>query len=114
VSRPAPLVVALVETVLVDESAGDVAAQVAQTAGILERKIAGMPRIARFGMAVLMLFFDWSGLLHAGRRFRHQTRSQRAAQLSVWRGSSVGLFRDFVSFFRRMGTFVWYSVGSEE
>lgn len=112
-SRPSPVVLALVEALLLDDTAADADGRVSATAAVLERKIGGMSTLARTGMTGLIVCFDWWGVLRSGRRFRSQSFGQRQAQLGAWGRSSVGLFRDFVSFFSRMGTFVWYSLGTE-
>ena len=112
--EPSPVVVALVLAILIDDPDSSSDGPVTETALVLERKIAGMPTVARVGMGGLIVFFDWWGVLRSGRPFQHQTSAQQHAQLTAWTSSPVGLFRDFVSFFRRMGVFAWYSLGHEE
>jgi hypothetical protein len=103
-------VLALVNTIMVEAGDTDSEKLTTDTARILEQKISCMPGFARFGMAVLLLVFEWGGLLRNGRRFHRQSAEQRQAQLRRWRDSPLGPCRDLVAFFRRMGTFVWYSL----
>jgi hypothetical protein len=73
-----------------------------------------MPRFMALGMAVLLWVFDWYGLLRAGRRFRSQALEARRKRVGEWAGAPLGPMRDFVEFFRRMGTFVWFSLEAEQ
>jgi hypothetical protein len=77
------------------------------------RKVSAMPRYMSLGMHLLTVVFDWWGLLTAGRRFRALPRAQRERQVRVWQGSPLGLMRDTVEFYEKMGTFVFWS-GREE
>ncbi len=107
-----PIVRGLVEAVLMDAAAtcDEDAARIEQTAAVLDRKIRAMPRFMALGMSVLLQVFDWYGFLRAGRRFRSQPHSARRARVGEWAGAPIGPMRDFVEFFRRMGTFVWFSL----
>jgi hypothetical protein len=107
---PRSVVRALVNTIMVEAGDTGCGQLTADTAIILEQKIARMPGFARFGMGVLLWVFEWGGLLRTGRRFHRQSPVQRAAQLQRWRDSSLAPCRDLVAFFRRMGTFVWFSL----
>jgi len=111
-----PVVRGLVEAVLLEGSAhGDeVAARLDQTAAVLTRKIRAMPRFMALGMTVLLWVFDWYGLIRAGRRFRSQAHAARQMRVGEWSRAPIGPMRDFVEFFRRMGTFVWFSLEAEQ
>jgi hypothetical protein len=114
-SSASPVVLGLVEAVLLDTPAtgGPALDRLVQTALILDRKIRAMPRFMALGMAVLIWAFDWYGLVRSGRRFRGQGLEARRARVAEWAGSPIGPMRDFVEFFRRMGTFVWFSLQAE-
>jgi len=111
-----PVVRGLVEAVLLEETAedGKVSERLDATATVLDRKIRCMPRFMALGMAVLLWAFDWYGLLRAGRRFRAQGLAARQRRVQEWARSPVGPMRDFIEFFRRMGTFVWFSLEAAE
>ena len=73
------------------------------------RKVSAMPRYMGLGMQLLTLVFDWWGLFTGGRRFRALPRPQRERQVRLWRNSPLGLMRDTVEFYEKMGTFVFWS-----
>ena len=75
--------------------------------GMLE-KLFGMPQYLALGMVGLTLVFDRYGTLSGG-RFSSLSLDQRHAQLRKWKFSPVGPMRDFVAFYEKMGTFVYYS-----
>ena len=111
-----PVVRGLVEAGLLEQEADDgvVRARVEQTSAVLDRKIRAMPRFMALGMAVLLWVFDWYGVLRSGRRFRAQPHAARCLRVGEWAASPIGPMRDFVEFFRRMGTFVWFSLEAEQ
>jgi hypothetical protein len=111
-----PVVRGLVEAVLLEEgsTSEQTARRVDATAAVLDRKIRAMPRFMALGMAVLLWVFDWYGVLRAGRRFRSQAHAARRRRVGEWAGAPLGPMRDFVEFFRRMGTFVWFSLEAAE
>jgi hypothetical protein len=115
-SEHSPVIRGLVEAVLLEQpaEAGAVAERLDQTAVILDQKIRAMPRFMALGMAVLLWVFDWYGLLRGGRRFRSQALEARRKRVGEWAGAPLGPMRDFVEFFRRMGTFVWFSLEAEQ
>ena len=75
--------------------------------GMLE-KLFGMPQYLALGMVGLTLVFDRYGVLRGG-RFCSLSLDQRHVQLRKWKFSPVGPMRDFVAFYEKMGTFVYYS-----
>ena len=98
-----PVVRGLVEGLLADDD-HDVA--VDETAAVLVRQIRGMPGLMNFGMALLLMVFDWYGLLRAGRRFRSLPLEKQRRCISEWGAAPIGPCRDMVEFHRKMGTFV--------
>ena len=84
-------------------------AEVAEVAAVLITKIQAMPRHISLAMQVLIVVFDWYGCLRAGRRFHRQDRRERQRRIVEWGQAPFGVFRDFVEFYRRMGTFVLYA-----
>ncbi len=73
------------------------------------RKVTAMPRYMGLGIQLLTHVFDWWGLLHGGRRFRSLSREQQQRQVSLWRRAPLGLMRDTIEFYEKMGTFVFWS-----
>lgn len=115
-AQRSPVVRGLVDAVLLDGPAEDAAdlQRLDQTATVLDHKIRAMPRFMALGMAVLLWVFDWYGLLRAGRRFRSQTLDCQQMRVGEWARAPIGPMRDFVEFFRRMGTFVWFSLEAKQ
>ena len=107
------IVQGLVEGLLVS-SGGEAVIPVEQTTSILVRKVDHMPRFMRFGMYVLLVVFDLYGVLRSGRRFRSQSVEQKRKRIEEWSRSPLGPCRDMVEFFRKMGTFVCWSLLEEE
>lgn len=105
--RIEPVVRGLIEGLLVD---GEHPVPIDETVVALVHKIDGMPGLMRFGMRVLVVCFDWYGLIRGGRRFRFQTLESKRARISEWANAPVGPCRDMVEFFRKMGTFVSMSI----
>ena len=58
---------------------------------------------------VLVLLFDWFGLVVGLRRFRKQAPERRRRQVGWWRNSRLGVMRDFVQFQEKMITFLHFS-----
>ena len=100
----------LVVGLLVDDQ-NDVAVE--QTVAVLVRQIEGMPGLMRFGMMVLLVVFDWYGLVRFGRRFRALSVGMQRDCIAEWATSPVGPCRDMVEFHRKMGTFVALSIEYE-
>ncbi len=98
----AGLVTTILEDVLDPEGAGtlDPVCLAGATRDMFGR-IRGMPRYMGGGIVVLTRLY--------GVRYAHQPRDRRLARLDAWRGSPVSFCRDFVEFWEKMGTFVYYS-----
>ena len=75
--------------------------------GMLD-KLFGMPRYLVFGMVGLTLVFDQAARIQ-GSAFCAMSLDDRHAVLRKWKFSPVGPMRDFVAFYEKMGTFVYYS-----
>lgn len=106
-----PVVAALVRAVLsIDDRVAREQRPVleATTDGLL-RKIYGMPRYLGLGMMMLVVLFDWYGLFFGLRRFRALSLDRATRQLEHWRRLPVGPCRQFVEFYEKMGTFIYYS-----
>ena len=84
------------------------------TTAVLVRKIDNMPGLMRFGMRVLLVVFDWYGLLRGGRRFQFCARSKQQRRISEWASAPLGPCRDMVEFHRKMGAFVALSIEAGE
>jgi hypothetical protein len=72
-------------------------------------RVAAMPWLMAWGIVGLTLLFELGVLARRARRFSSLTGEVRAGHVQAWRGSKVGLFRDWVEFYERMLSFLWYS-----
>lgn len=105
-----PVVKALIACFVVPP--GEEPAYAAELDGItteVVRKVSAMPRYMGLGMQLLTVVFDLWGLFHGGRRFRNLPRANRERQVALWRRAPLGLMRDTVEFYEKMGTFVFWS-----
>ncbi len=107
-----PVVGQIVRT-LVAEAAGSESTldepAVQATAAAMRGRIAIMPRFLGLPMAGATVFFDLSGVLTAGRPFRFQGPEQRARQVRLWRVAPLSFCQDFLEFYGKMATFVYFS-----
>jgi hypothetical protein len=79
------------------------------TATAMRGRIAIMPRFLGLPMAGATVFFDASGVLTGGRPFRFQSPAQRARQVALWRKAPLSFCQDFLEFYGKMATFVYFS-----
>ncbi len=79
------------------------------TARAMRGRLAIMPRFLGLPMAGATVFFDLSGVLVAGRPFRLQTPEQQRRQLGLWRKAPLSFCQDFLEFYGKMATFVYFS-----
>ena len=110
--RAAPVVDGLTRTVIADQlGREDVAGLdfVDETAAELLKKLTGMPAYLSLAMLGTTVAFDQSARVRGGRRFRSLDHAERMAWLDLWRAAPVGVFRDFVAFYEKMGVFVYYT-----
>ena len=107
-----PVVGQIVRT-LVAEAAGSESTldepAIAATADAMRGRIAIMPRFLGVPMAGATVFFDLSGVVTGGRPFRFQDPAQRARQVSLWRAAPLSFCQDFLEFYGKMATFVYFS-----
>jgi hypothetical protein len=112
-----PIIEGLTEIVL-SEALGDPneidSASHNQTVEILFDKILLMPQFLGFPMLVLILLFDWYGILSGGKRFHSQSDSKRSNQYHQWKNSTLGTCRDFILFFDRLSLFVYFSLSKPQ
>jgi len=107
-----PIIGQIVRT-LVAEAAGAEASldepALEATAAAMRGRIAIMPRFLGLPMAGATVFFDASGVLTGGRPFRFQGPAQRARQVALWRRAPLSFCQDFLEFYGKMATFVYFS-----
>jgi hypothetical protein len=84
-------------------------AVVDRVATIMVSRVAAMPWLMAWGIVGLTLFFELGVLGRRLCRFSSLSEELRARHVQSWRGSKVGLFRDWVEFYERMLSFLWYS-----
>jgi hypothetical protein len=107
-----PVIASLVETVLVDDLDGPTPVEqeyLDQTSRVLLHRMVNMPRHLAAGMMMLTVAFDLSAVPAHGARFRALGVQHRGEHLGRWKAAPVGVFRDFVDFYEKMGVFVYYS-----
>jgi hypothetical protein len=85
-----------------------------QTTAVLMSRITHMPGLMAFGMKLLLVVFDWYGLLRGGKRFRYCEGDKRLARIQEWANAPIGPCRDMVEFHRKMGAFVALSIEAGE
>ncbi|MBN1334900.1 MAG: hypothetical protein JXB39_02965 [Deltaproteobacteria bacterium] len=108
-----PTVASVVET-LVAESEGPADPEILDRAShTMLGRIQAMPRYIGLPMMAATLAFDASGVAFGRRPFRFLPPEARARVLEAWRNAPVGVFRTFVEFYEKMGTFVYFSEKDE-
>ena len=68
----------------------------------MKARVAGMPRYMGAGITALALVFASTG-------YERWSAARRLAFLHRWRTSPLSPMRDFVEFYEKMGTFVYWS-----
>ena len=68
-----------------------------------------MPDYLRGLFRLATLFFDFFGLVHAGRPFHTQDQSARWRQIEAWRSAVFPPARDFIRFYESLVLYRWYS-----
>lgn len=79
------------------------------TAKAMRGRIAIMPRFLGLPMAGATMAFDLSGVVTGGRPFRFQSADGRARQVALWRAAPISFCQDFLEFYGKMATFVYFS-----
>jgi hypothetical protein len=116
-ARAAPVVSGLTEAVIAAEvGRSDLAGlpHVARTGEILLKRITQMPPHLSVGMLTLVLAFDRYCRARAGSGVVGLDNPARQELLARWKSSPIGPLRQFVQFYEKMGTFVYYSCVEEE
>ena len=99
---PAGLVTTILLDVLDPEGAGALdPVCLAGAARDMYGRIRGMPKYLGGGIVALTRLY--------GVGYARLPRDRRLARLEAWRASPVSFCRDFVEFWEKMGTFVYYS-----
>jgi hypothetical protein len=68
-----------------------------------------MPDYMRLPFKTLTMAFDMAAILNTGRPFHSLPLEHRRRQIQSWRGSAVGVRRDFIKFYETFATLAWYS-----
>jgi len=82
---------------------------VERVATLMVDRIAGMPWLFSWGVAVLTVWFELSASLRHLRSFGSLGPAARARHVRRWRESPLGLCRDLVDLYERMLCFLYYS-----
>jgi hypothetical protein len=107
-----PVIGQIVRTLVADAAGSEAGLDedaLASTAQAMRGRIAIMPRFLGLPMAGATVFFDVSGVITGGRPFRMQSAEQRARQVRLWRAAPVSFCQDFLEFYGKMATFVYFS-----
>jgi len=115
--RAAPVVSGLAEAVISAEvGRGEQSnpEHIRKTGEVLLQRIRQMPPHLSFGMMVLVLSFDRFCRGRAGRAVADLSNAERLEMLGSWEVSPIGPLRQFVQFYEKMGSFVYYSCVEED
>ncbi len=107
---------AFAEVIIADETGSDDPASlafVAETADVLRRRLLGMPRYLAGGMVVMTLAFDSGARTLAGAPFHALPIPGRRKVIHRVRAIPVGLIHNFVSFYEKLGVFIYWSLVEE-
>jgi len=99
------------ETIIAEEVGSDDPASlplVEETTDVLTRRLLGMPRFLAGGMAAMTLGFDRLGV--EGTPFHRLDLHARRAALARVRGVPIGIVHNFVSFYDKLGVFIFWSL----
>lgn len=99
---PAGLVATLLQDLLDPEARGLDPSALRGAVDDMQGRVRGMPRYLGAGMTALTLVFGAAG-------YRRWPRAQRLAWIHGWRTSPASPPRDFIEFYEKMGTFVYWS-----
>lgn len=99
---PSGLVATLLQDLLDPDARGLDPAALSGAVDDMKARVRGMPRYLGAGMTALTLVFGASG-------YRRWPRAQRLAWIHGWRTSPASPTRDFIEFYEKMGTFVYWS-----
>lgn len=115
--RSAPVVSGLAEAIIAAEVGRGERPDpdhIRKTGAVLLQRIGQMPPHLSFGMLLLVLSFDRFCRMRAGRAVAELSNDERLEMLGRWKVSPVGPLRQFVQFYEKMGSFVYYSCVEED
>ncbi|MEL6345210.1 MAG: hypothetical protein AAFV53_19040 [Myxococcota bacterium] len=112
--RAQPAVSSLTEAIVARQAGVVPDAQLsAQTAAAMASRIAQMSPHLQIGMFGLTTAFSAYARARTGQSLRTLSIPQRQQLLDEWRASPIGPCRQFVQFFEKMGSFLYYSLLEE-
>lgn len=113
--RARPTVLGLTEAILDRESDPRAAVRPLDAAReAMVDKVNQMPPHLKLGMAGLTLSFAAYARARTGRSVAALPVDQRLHLLESWRGAPLGPCRQFVQFYEKMSTFLYYSLVEEQ
>ncbi len=104
-----PTVSSVVESLVAEAEGAADPAILERASRTMMGRLRAMPRFIGLPMMAATLAFDASGVAFGRRPFRSLPPEARARVLAAWRTAPVGVFRTFVEFYEKMGTFVYFS-----
>lgn len=112
--RARPTVLGLTEAILDRESDPSAPSRpLSATMEAMVGKVDQMPPHLKLGMAGLTLAFAGYARTRTGRSLSKLPVERRLALLEEWRGAPLGPCRQFVQFYEKMSTFLYYSLVEE-
>jgi len=106
-----PVVKSLIQSVVSEELGTDHpdhAQHIDDTTTVMTERIEMMPTFLSMPMVLMTAVFDAYGVTRKGKPFHRQTLEQQIQQVHQWKHSPIGSLRDFIDFYEKMGTFVYY------
>jgi hypothetical protein len=76
---------------------------------VMQEKVGLMPRFLAWPMMGATLAFDLYGFAVGGRPFHSLPSDARRRQIRQWREAPISFCQDFLDFYEKMGTFVYFS-----
>lgn len=80
-----------------------------RTSEVMWEKISLMPKFLGYPMMGATLAFDLYGIAVGGRPFHLLGPEARQRQIHQWRTAPIAFCQDFLDFYEKMGTFVYYT-----
>ncbi|MDQ7821172.1 MAG: hypothetical protein RDV48_00120 [Candidatus Eremiobacteraeota bacterium] len=108
-SRAVSSLVATVVTGLTGEESPPDSETLDATAAIIMKRLVMMPHFLGYPMMMATVFFDAAGFFFAVKPFHSQSLARRTRQIRKWRSFPVSFFGNFVDFYEKMSTFVYFS-----
>jgi len=85
------------------------AGPVEKTADMLLYRMSVMPVYLSVPMVILTLLFDAGAMFRSGRRFRSQSAVEQTRYVQAIKKSRLGICKDFMQFYEKMGTFIYFA-----